>query len=268
MGTINKINEMYKSEKGDEFALEELLPIAKKYITIENPKILEIGCGYGRNLFALAHLTNSQVVGCDVSSEELQKAKEKMDRYKIKNVTTVLQENHEDLPFSDNSFDFIVIWQVFEHIMSKEEKKVLINEATRIIKNGGYILIETPNLLFPFDYHDNNLPLVHWIIPDKWRRIITTKIRKESFPPSQYTTIYQIKKFISDSLYLKSFSQVTKIYFEECYGDIFKHLGGTRVKFKMLFFLLYFPIYCILRSLNLPGDSFTPSLRVIFKINK
>ena len=195
METINKINELYKSEEGDKLALEELFPLAKKYIVAENPRVLEIGCGYGRNLFALAHINGSQVVGCDVSSEELQKAKEKMDAYKIMNVTTILQPEHGKLPFDENSFDFIVMWQVLEHVLSKKEKAALFNEATRVVKNGGHILIETPNFLFPFDYHDNNLPLAHWILPDKWRRLITTKIRHEDFPPSQYTTVYQIKKF-------------------------------------------------------------------------
>jgi ubiquinone/menaquinone biosynthesis C-methylase UbiE len=268
MMAINKINELYKTKKGDEFALEELLPLAKKYITEKKPKILEIGCGYGRNLFALAHIAGSQVVGCDISLQELQKAKEKIEAYEITNVTTTPQTELNKLPFIDNSFDFVVIWQVLEHVLSKEDKKILLNEATRVTKNGGHILIETPNFLFPFDYHDNNLPLIHWIVPNKWRRIITTKIRKEDFPPSQYTNIYQIRNFFKQSPHIKSFVQITKIYFEERYGDIFRHLGGTHKKLKLVFFLLYAPVYYILRFLHLPGDTFTPSVRVIFRITK
>lgn len=268
MTTINKINELYKSEEGDKLALEELLPIAKKYVHNKNPKILEIGCGYGRNLLALAYISGSKVIGCDISSTELEKAKEKMKRYKIDNVDMLPQKECNKLPFDKETFDLIVIWQVLEHVLSKKDKQILLNETTRVCKNRGYILIETPNFLFPIDYHDNSLPLVHWFLPNKWRNKITTIIRKENFPPSQYMTIYSLRKLLKQSPYIKSFKQKTKIYFEEHYIDIFKHLGGTRKKYKVIFFLLYFPIYCIFQLLRLPGDTLTPSLRVVFKIEK
>jgi ubiquinone/menaquinone biosynthesis C-methylase UbiE len=265
---INKLNKSYKSKQGDILAIKELLPIVKKYINVKKPKILEVGCGYGRNLFALSHLEESQITGCDISSGELKKAEEKMKSYQIINVNTVLQKNANHLPFADNSFDFIVIWQVLEHVLSKKDKVNLLNESVRVVKNKGHILIETPNFLFPFDYHDNNLPLVHWILPNRWRYHLTRIIRDEDFPPSQYTNIYQIKKILKQSPHLKSFQQKTKVYFEEKYKDIFKHMDGTRIKSKILFFLLYAPIFYFLRLLRLPGDMFTPSIRVIFEIKK
>ncbi len=265
---INQINELYKSDEGDKLALEELLPIAKRYINTKDPIILEIGCGYGRNLFALAHVPNSKVTGCDISLEELEKAKEKMKKHQINNVEMALQKDPYKLPFDDNVFDFIVLWQVLEHVLSKKGKKLLLDEAIRVCKNNGHILIETPNFLFPFDYHDNNLPLVHWLLSDKWRSKITKMIRKYSFPPSQYLNIYSLRKIFKKSPHLKSFKQKTVVYFEERYADIFKNLGGTRKGFKIILFLLYFPVYCILRILRLPGDTLTPSLRVVFEIKK
>lgn len=268
MRTINKINNLYKTKEGDILAAQELLPIVKKYNNFDQPKILEIGCGYGRNLPALASILRSKVTGCDISATELEKAKEKIKEYQINNAALVLQKEPNQLPFDKNSFDFVVIWQVLEHILSKKDKAAFLNEAVRVCKNNGCILIETPNYLFPFDYHDNNLPLVHWLLPDKYRQLITTKLRKETFPPSQYTTIFSLRKIFSQSPYLKTFKQKTRIYFEENYLGIFKHLGGTRVKFKIIFFTMYFPIYCFLRLFGLPADMFTPSLRVVFEIEK
>lgn len=268
MANINEINELYKSEEGDRLALEELLVVVERYVNISSPKVLEIGCGYGRNLFALSHISQSQITGCDVSLEELRKAKEKLDSYNVKNVILVQQKENGKLPFEDNSFDFVVIWQVFEHVLSREDKQKLFNEVTRVVRNGGHILIETPNFLFPIDYHDNNLPLAHWFLPDRCRYRITRKVRDEDFPPSQYLTIYQMRRLFRQSPYLKSFEQKTRIYFENSYGDIFRHLGGTRVKFKVIFFLLYAPLYFILRLMGLPGDTFVPSLRLVFRVKK
>lgn len=265
---VNEINEIYKSKAGDELAKEELLPVVKKYLKAKAPKILEIGCGYGRNLYALSHIPKSQITGCDISEGELKEAEKKMKSYQITNVKTILQKESDRLPFADDSFDFVVIWQVVEHIPSKEEKQKFINESTRILKDRGHILIETPNFLFPFDYHDSGLPFVHWILPKKWRRKITKIIRKEDFPPSQYTTVYQLKKLFRRNPNIKSFEQKTKVYFEDCYGDVFRNLGGTRIKFKKIFFSLYAPLYYFLKLLRLPGDTFTPSLRLVYKIRK
>jgi ubiquinone/menaquinone biosynthesis C-methylase UbiE len=264
----NNLDARYKTSEGDRFAEEELLPVVRRYLQTYAPKILEIGCGYGRNLLALSHIVNSEVFGCDISSEQLQKTQDKMKENGVTNVKTVLQTAADKLPFENNSFDFIVLWQVLEHILSREEKKKILEEATRVVKNDGHILIETPNLLFPFDYHDNNLPLVHWLLPDSLRQTLTKKIRGRDFPPSQYTSIYQIRKTLEKSSYTQSCKQQTRIYFEERYTDIFRHLGGTRIKFKFIFFLLYAPVYALFKLIGLPGDTFTPSIRTVFKIIK
>lgn len=265
---LHKIDSIYKSEEGDRLAIEELLPVVERYSSAASPKILEIGCGYGRNLYGLSFVKNSDVVGCDISQSQLDKANAKMASYGIKNVRTVLQTDEKKLPFEDNTFDVVVLWQVMEHILSKEGKKALLQEAARVVRDGGSILVETPNLLFPFDYHDNNLPLVHWVFPNSWRYKITKKLRKADFPPSEYMTLLGIKRILKKSSHVKSIEQQTRIYFEQSYLDIFRHLGGTRITFKIIFFSLYFPIYLVLRLLCIPGDLLTPSLRVVFRVNK
>jgi len=239
-----------------------------RYLTSKNSKILEIGCSYGRNLVALSEVEGAHVVGCDISQVQLEKAKERLSNNGKKNVDLVWQEDGNRLPFSDSEFDFIVLWQVLEHVLSKDTKKHLLDEAVRVCKDGGFILIETPNFFFPIDYHDNAVPLAHWILPNKIRALITKTIRKVNLPPSEYTSIYQIRRFLKKSRYVSDIKQITKIYFEQKYGDIFKNIGGTRVVYKKIFFIFYYPIYLLLRLLTISGDLFTPSIRVVFQINK
>jgi ubiquinone/menaquinone biosynthesis C-methylase UbiE len=265
---LNTLNDRYKSDEGDALAIAELTPVVQHHLHSNNPKILEIGCGYGRNLVALAAIPEALVTGCDFSAEELAKAEEKLAGYGITNVILVHQKNERVLPFENNSFDFIVLWQVLEHVLSTDKKKALLEEAARVLKDGGKILIETPNFLFPFDYHDNNLPLVHWLLSDNLRYKITRKVRKEDFPPSQYTTLFEINRFLRKAPGVTSIKQVTHIYFEKSYLDIFRNLGGTRVRSKIIFFTLYFPIYVVLRVFRLPADLFTPSIRIVTKISK
>ncbi len=268
MSKLNTIDARYKSREGDKLAKEELLPVVKQYLKAKNPKILEVGCGYGRNLYALSHVEGSSVVGCDIASVELEKANEKMKEYGVQNVKTVLQTDEEELPFGDNEFDCVVLWQVLEHVLMKREKQSLLNEVSRITKDGGLVFIETPNQLFPIDYHDNNLPLVHWLLPNALRRALTRAVRGRDYPPSQYTSIFELKRMLKRASGTKKLEQLTRVYFEDRYSDVFRHLSGTRLGSKKLIFILYYPLYLLLRLFRISGDAFTPSLRVVFKIKK
>jgi len=54
------------------------------------------------------------------------------------------------LPFRSDLFDCVISFQVIEHI---QNEKMFLNEIHRVLKNGGNVLITTPNRklrLFPF----------------------------------------------------------------------------------------------------------------------
>src|SRR5690606_22450130 len=108
----------------------------------------------------------------------------------------------------------------------------------------------------------------HWLLPDSLRAKITKIIRKEAIEPSQYTSIYEVRRFLTESPHVCSINQTTKIYFEQRYADILRNLSGTRVMYKRMFFILYYPIYALLRLVSIPGDLFTPSIRAVFRIDK
>ncbi|OGL73587.1 hypothetical protein A3D73_01615 [Candidatus Uhrbacteria bacterium RIFCSPHIGHO2_02_FULL_60_44] len=266
---INAQNRMYKTDEGSRLAVEELVPVVRRYLgRTKHPRILEVGCGFGRNIEALSSIPGADVYGCDFSNVELKKARERLDELKRTNVTLVHQKNENRLPFDDDSFDAIVCWQVLEHVLSRETKKRLIGEMVRVLKSGGFILIETPNFWFPVDYHDNRMLFVHWLLPMRARHALTTLVRNEDFPPSQYTSIYELRRMLRRSQYVRSFKQRTCIYFEERYSDVFRHMGGTNVLLKKIFFAMYYLFYLALRLFGLKGDLFTPSVRVVFQVRK
>ncbi len=267
MSLHSKINSLYHDEKtGQEFAVKELLPVVNRYNKAKAPKILEVGCGFGRNLYALSKVEKAQVIGCDIDKAELNKARERVEKNKLNNVKLAVQENPDKLPFDNNSFDVVVLWQVLEHVLEKANKEKLLKEVNRVVKSGGVVIIETPNAFFPFDYHDTGLPLVHWLLPNSWRKFLLTKIRKQNWPVSQYTNIFQIKKFLT--VETSKIIPLTKIYFINKYWEIFFNLGATMGNLKRIYFIFYFPIYLLLRLFGLPADLFAPAIRVVFKIEK
>ncbi len=90
-------------------------------------KILDLGCGGGWRLFASV----GHSVGVDVSLGSLQSARSLYNQ--------VAQSRLSKLPFSDESFDFVVSSDVLGHI-SLAEKDAVLGEIHRVLKPGGRTL--------------------------------------------------------------------------------------------------------------------------------
>lgn len=268
MTDINALNDLYASEQGEELARQELLPLIKRFASTSTPQILEVGCAYGRNLVALADVPSTRVVGCDIETSQLAKSEARLKERGITTVELVHQTDEHKLPFADNTFDVIVMWQLLEHVLESKTKKDILQEAIRILKNDGILIIETPNQLFPIDYHDTNLPFIHWFFPSSWREWFIKKIRHADWPASRYSNIFTLRRSLKAAGGIKHIDQLTTVYFQTSYFDIFRHWGGTRLGTKKVFFILYYPLYLLLRLSRIPGDTLCPSLRVVFKVSK
>jgi SAM-dependent methyltransferase len=174
----------YHGPEGDVFALEELAPVAARFLDRDST-VLEVGCGYGRNLMALASLKPRLVVGSDVDPGELQRAADKrasLPESEYARIELVRQEP-AGCRFRDGTFDMVVLWQVLEHLFGQELKQTVVSECVRVLKPGGYVLVETPNQWFPVDYHDNKLPFVHWFLPLPGARMAHAPRARDEVPP-------------------------------------------------------------------------------------
>ena len=267
MGDLNQLDKYYRSAEGEKLAAEELLPVIERYRSGAVLNILEVGCGYGRNLAALSGIKGATLSGCDISAVDLAQAEKRAGELGRDNIKLTLQTDKNKLPYADNQFDLAVLWQVLEHVPTHAEKKALLAEVSRVVKNNGLVLVETPNFFFPIDYHDTNLPLVNYL-PAACRQWLITKIRQQNFPPSFYTSVLEIGKFLASASGVSAVKKISRIFFEKNYSDIFQHLGGTRQGNKKIFFTIYFPLYCLLQIFHLDGDLFTPSVRAVFRVEK
>jgi len=96
--------------------------------------ILEIGCGYGRELFQFAKIS-THIYGIDISETHAALTK--------KNVPSAETKSYDGktLPYSDNSFDFVYSCFVMQH-MSKASGLELMKEMFRVLRPKGKVLLE------------------------------------------------------------------------------------------------------------------------------
>ncbi len=106
-------------------------------IKSKNAKILDAGCGSGV-LFSL--MPDSEFcVGFDMSKEQIKFAK----RYSRGGFVIGDLKN---MPFKENTFDFITIIEVLEHL-NKEDAIKTLNRLNKLLKRGGSLILTTPNYI-------------------------------------------------------------------------------------------------------------------------
>lgn len=121
--------------------------LLKMLIGNDNPKrILDVGCGTGETLTFLKSIyPRAELYGVDSSSKAVAFSKSRGHK-------NVIKARAETLPFREKDFfDLVLLLDVLEHI--KDHQKA-IDEAKRVLRKGGKIIITSPGLSFIWSPHD------------------------------------------------------------------------------------------------------------------
>ena len=119
-----------------------------------NNRILEIGCGIG-SIVSELNGKGYDITGTDISSKAIEYGLKKYGDIKL------LVQPAEELKFEDQTFDVVLSFDLFEHILRVDRH---ISEVYRVLKADGFYLLQTPNkysnVIFETLYHKSL----------KWRR--------------------------------------------------------------------------------------------------
>lgn len=135
-------NENFKNKNGTirEFGnIEGNCEYLKKFNLSQKNAILDTGCNTGSLINKLHREGYANVFGVDISDEAINFGKKKHPSLAEK----LLSYEGKKLPFENDSFDVILMFDSIEHI--PEVEKFLKNEANRVLKNGGLLIFQTPN---------------------------------------------------------------------------------------------------------------------------
>lgn len=153
-------------------------------------QLLDIGTGSGKLIQILSNENNMSCVGVDTNSDMLKEAE-----IKLKGTGANLRQIKADekLPFENDSFDYITICNVLFHL-KKESIDFMLDEARRILKKDGKIIILTPTgaksilLLSKKYFSPKNLGIYIWYTATKK----SAKIWNENNYLKEYTSNNQL----------------------------------------------------------------------------
>lgn len=128
---------------------------------------LEAGCGSGKTSYSLSRRFESLTL-VDASKEVLDYARKMHNKYDPLRETSFHQADLFDLPYEDNSFDFVWNIGVLEHYPSKHASEA-VKEMARVVRAGGYVCVGVPNFKSlairkaSFLSQSRLEPFLHWI---------------------------------------------------------------------------------------------------------
>jgi cyclopropane fatty-acyl-phospholipid synthase-like methyltransferase len=154
-----------------------LKSVLSKIRISKNEKILDIGCGRGETAVYLAK-KGACVYAVDYSKTAIMLAKKAVKKQKkdIREKITLKTMNAKKLEFKDNFFDKVIMLEVWEHLHTWEQEKVL-KQVKKVLKKEGRAFIHTePSKLV------NKLLYPYWIYPvSKFLITIWNKIFKKNY---------------------------------------------------------------------------------------
>lgn len=159
---INSINDHIKNYVGFVFS-DSIAPFVASQVP--NGTILDIGCGFGSFVISARKL-GLDAFGIEISPFEVEYARARLCEFfpEANPEQVYLLGDGHTVPFQDNFFDAITLWNVLEHI---PDNKILLNEVYRLLKPGGFLFIICPNYAaFRME--------AHYIVP--WFPLLPKKI--------------------------------------------------------------------------------------------
>ena len=121
--------------------IEELLAWAEVDASYNPPStILDLGCGIGGSSLYLAEKLGAQVTGISLSPVQIKRARERALNRGLANQVTFEVANALEMPFADQSFDWVWSLESGEHMPDKTK---FLQECYRVLKPGGRLILAT-----------------------------------------------------------------------------------------------------------------------------
>ena len=121
----------------------------------EGHRILDVGCGYGRNMRLLRDRTAAQIEGVDINPHIVEENREEGLR------SRTVEEFMSDTGGQQSPcYDCMIFSHVIEHFMPEDLRRFL-DGYLRFLKPGGYVVFATPLLWKGFYWDFDHIKMYH-----------------------------------------------------------------------------------------------------------
>lgn len=175
----------------------------KKYGT---GRILDIGCG-NKPYAGLFEGLTFEYIGCDIVQSSLRK------------VDIICEANN--IPLDGESFDVVLSTQTIEHVADCQG---LVNEAHRLLKDGGYFILSGPFYWHlheePHDYYRFTKYGFEYLLKKAGFEVIEIKSNGGMWSVTGQSLIHSILNSKSKSIFLK----ILRFWFHRLWGYWFVNM--------------------------------------------
>lgn len=141
--------------------IEVYFSVTKKFVGgVSKLTIADIGCGSG--IFSRYLSEGNFVVALDINRKPLEM---------IKGDVAVVCADAHNMPFKPESFDIVLSLSLMEHL---ENPVAHVEDLRKIVKRGGWLVLQLPNLQYFFEPH-SKIPLL-FLLPKKFQRLFFRKL--------------------------------------------------------------------------------------------
>ena len=150
---------------------------------LEEPRILDIGCGSGLPTIELAKLSGGEIIGIDIDQSELDKLNRRIEEEGFSSRVKTVNCSVSEMRFPDESFD--IIWaEGVIRIMGFEKS---LKEWNRLLRPNGFLVVhdginmvsnkleEIPSCGYKLINHFSLPEDAHWT---EYYRPLETRIKK------------------------------------------------------------------------------------------
>jgi len=100
---------------------------------VADDKLLDVGCGTGRDLVELVQDKRCRAVGIDRSEKMVRMAQKRVKKQNMQDRITILKGDIQNLPFTNSCFDIVYS----QSVLLQVDKIRAIEELARVLKTGG-----------------------------------------------------------------------------------------------------------------------------------
>jgi ubiquinone/menaquinone biosynthesis C-methylase UbiE len=104
---------------------------------IAHASILDIGCGTGSSMLALAALCNADIFGIDIDEAALSELRRKIDDHGLSNRLHVINRSLLEVDFPDETFD--LLWE--EGALHLVDTRKALRQCRRLLKPKGFLVL-------------------------------------------------------------------------------------------------------------------------------